>query len=225
MTRLIFLLGFFLFTTQSFAQTPLSRTDFSKIGPRSIRKFLKSQMEQGVVNFEDFKPSVTDSTNTGNYDSNVHNFNLQQPLATTWKAYLSAHPATVWQGKVVSCGFIFSPSEKQPVFSSNSYPGLEIGQIFFIEMRILFRLIHFPVCFMVTGINENQHQITFSYISTGSSKGAQTIQLIDSGNGTTQIIHSSIHKTENKLRDRTLYPIYHKKAISEVHQNIRKQLQ
>jgi len=73
---------------------------------------------------------------------------------------------------------------------------------------------------MVTQIDEIKHTIAFSYISTGSSKGSQTIRLIDDGNGETEILHSSIHQTENLLRDRTLYPVYHRKAIKEVHRNI-----
>jgi len=222
MNRLILLLAFCLFAIsfQLYAQTPLRKTNFSKINQKSIRKFLKSQMELGIVNFEDFQPSVTAQTVTNDYDTNLHQFQLERPLESGWKAYLTAHPATVWQGKVVSCGMVYSQTEKKLIFPDDQYSGLEVGQIFFIEMRIFFRMIHFPVCFMVTNIDENLRQITFSYISTGSSKGAQTIQLIDSGKGFSQIIHSSIHQTENKLRDRTLYPIYHKKAIAEVHQNI-----
>jgi hypothetical protein len=101
------------------------------------------------------------------------------------------------------------------------YPGLETGQIFFIEMRVLCGLVKFPVCFMVTQIDESLHAITFSYVSSGSSKGAQTISLVGNGKGGTKIIHSSIHQTENILRDKTLYPIYHRKAIKEVHRNIK----
>jgi hypothetical protein len=226
MNRFLFFLiaGLFLSFLSANAQTRLSKTDFSRIKQKSIREFLKDQMELGIVNFEDFKPSVTSHTDTTNFDSNIHRFSIEQPLASAWEAYLTAHPATVWQGKVVSCGMVYSQAEKKLIFSDDQYSGLEVGQIFFIEMRIFFRIIHFPVCFMVTNIDKNQHQITFSYVSSGSSKGAQTIQLLDSGKGSSQIIHSSIHQTENKLRDRTLYPIYHKKAIGEVHQNIQEYL-
>jgi hypothetical protein len=177
-----------------------------------------------MINFEDFQPSVTTQTDTSYFDFNVHRFSLPQPLSVAWNAYLTAHPAQIWQGKVVSCGLIFSPVTKRAIFPEDSYPGLETGQIFFIEMRILCGLVKFPVCFMVTKIDKNKQTITFSYVSSGPSKGSQTIRLIDNGKGGTGIIHSSIHQTENVLRDKTLYPIYHKKAIKEVHRNIRKLL-
>lgn len=207
------------FTTQ--AQTHLSDIDPSRIKQKSIRNFLKSQMDRGVVNFEDFKPSVDAQTDTSKFDSNIHHFQLQQTQATAWNAYLTSHPAKVWQGKIVSCGLIYSPNSKRIIFPDDKYPRLETGQLFFIEMRALCRLVKFPVCFMVTQIDEKYHAITFSYVSSGSSKGAQTIRLTDDGKGGTKIIHSSIHQTENILRDKTLYPIYHRKAIKEVHRNIK----
>jgi len=210
------------FTTQ--AQTRLSDIDTSLIKQKSVRNFLKYQIEKGIVNFEDFQPSVTTQTDTSQFDFNVHRFRLRQTPEAGWNAYLTAHPAKIWQGKVVSCGFIFSPVSKRVIFNDDRYPGLEIGQIFFIEMRVLCRLVKFPVCFMVTKIDKNKQAITFSYVSSGPSKGSQTIRLIDDGNGGTEILHSSIHQTENVLRDKTLYPVYHKKAIKEVHRNIRKLL-
>ncbi len=214
------LIIFILITYASQAQTRLRDTDTSRIKQKSIRNFLKSQMDSGVVNFEDFKPSVDAQADTSKFDSNIHHFQLQQTPAAVWNAYLTAHPARVWQGKIVSCGLIYSPVSKLVIFPDDKYPGLETGQILFIEMRVLCGLVKFPVCFRITQIDENHHAITFSYVSSGSSKGAQTIRLTNDGKGGTKIIHSSIHQTENILRDKTLYPLYHRKAIKEVHSNI-----
>jgi len=226
--RSYILIIFFLTAFNTQAQTPLSDLDTSRIKQKSICNFLKSQMDSGVVNFEDFKPSVDAQTDTSQFDSNIHFFRLrqaqaspQQTQAAAWNAYLTSHPAKVWQGKIVSCGLIYSPNSKRIIFPDDKYPGLETGQIFFIEMRVLCGLVKFPVCFIVTQIDENHHAITFSYVSSGLSKGSQTIRLTDDGKGGSKIIHSSIHQTENILRDKTLYPIYHRKAIKEVHKNIR----
>ena len=210
-----------LITGAAQAQTRLSETDFNRIRQKSIRNFLKGQMESGMVYFEDFRPSVTAQTDTSQFDFNVHHFRLRQAVPLAWNTYITAHPAQIWQGKVVSCGFVYSPVSKRVIFADDNYPGLEPGQIFYIEMRVLCGLVKFPVCFMVTKIDESQRAITFSYVSSGPSKGSQTIRLVDDGKGETEIIHSSNHQTENVLRDKTLYPIYHRKAIQEVHHNIR----
>ena len=221
-----YLLIIFILTTYTTqAQTRISEIDVSLIKQKSIRNFLKSQMDSGIVNLEDFKPSVDAQTNLSQFDSNIHHFHLQQNPQAAWNAHLTAHPAQIWQGKIVSCGFIYSPVSKRVIFPDDKYPGLELGQIFFIEMRVLWGLVKFPVCFIVTKIDESKHAITFSYVSSGQSKGSQTIRLNDNGKGGTQIIHSSIHQTENALRDKTLYPIYHQKAIKEVHKNIKNRLE
>ncbi|MDP3180228.1 MAG: hypothetical protein Q8M67_00240, partial [Bacteroidota bacterium] len=216
---------FILITGASQAQTRLIDLDTNRINQKSIRNFLKDQTRKEIIHFEDFQPSVTTQTDNSQFDSNSHHFSLQQTPAVAWNAYMTSHPANVWQGKVVSCGFIYSPVSKLAIFPDEHYPGLETGQIFFIEMRIIYGLVKFPVCFMVTKIDQNKQAITFSYVSSGSSKGAQTIRLIDNGKGGTEILHSSIHQTENALRDKTLYPIYHKKAIREVHRNKKKLLE
>lgn len=223
--KLYFFILLVLISIAGLAQTRLSDIDTSRMKQKSIRNFLKSQTENGIVNFEDFKPSVNESSDTSRFDSNIHYFCVQQTPEVAWNAYLTSHPAKIWQGKVVSFGFIYSYVSRRVIFSEDSYPGLETGQIFFIEMRILCGLVKFPVCFMVTKIDENKQAITFSYVSSGPSKGSQTIRLTDDVKGGTEIRHSSIHQTENVLRDKTLYPIYHKKAIKEVHRNIRKLLE
>jgi len=231
-SKLLIPLVFLLISSAGQAQTQLKDIDQNRIRQKSIRNFLKAQQKIGIVNFEDFKPSVDEQTDSSLFDSNVHYFSLQHGQSSTrqarsaaWKTYLSTHPAQVWQGKVVSCGFVYSPQSKQAIFPDDPYPGLETGQVFFIEMRVFFGLVRFPVCFLVTQIDESRQAITFSYIASGPSKGAQKIQLTDNGNGETQIRHSSIHQTKNVIRDKTLYPIYHKKAIREVHQNIKNRIE
>jgi hypothetical protein len=219
------LITFILMTSVARAQTRLNEMDTNRIRQKSIRQFLKSQLDSGIINFEDFKPSVDAQTDSSQFDSNIHRFNLQQTPAVAWNTYITAHPAKVWEGKIVSCGFIYSPVSKRVIFPDDKYSGLETGQIFFIEMKVLFGLVRFPVCFMVTKIDEAQRTIAFSYVSSGSSKGSQTIRLDEDGKGGTNIFHSSIHQTENILRDKTLYPIYHRKAIKEVHHNIKKILE
>lgn len=223
--RNLILFIFLAFSTIGQAQTKLTDIEPARIKQKSIFNFLKSQREKGIEYFEDLQPSVKPSTNTSLFGHNQHRFRIQQPLTLSWEAYLTAHPATIWQGRIVSCGLIYSPSMHRIIYPDDVYPGLETGQIFFIEMKIFCGLVKFPVCFMVTGIDSEKHEITFSYVETGASKGAQTISLTEDGKSGTRVLHSSIHQTENGLRDKTLYPIYHRKAIGEVHRNIRKLLE
>jgi len=222
--RKYFSIVLFPITMAGPAQTPLNDIDTSRIAQKSIRKFLQDQEKLGMVYFEDFRPSVDETTDSGRFNFNCHHFHLRQAPATAWEAFLTAQPTQIWQGHIVSCGLIYSPGSQRVIFPGEDYPGLEPGQVFFLEMRILFGLVRFPVCFVVTEVDPVQRTITFSYISSGQSKGAQTIRLIGDGQGGTEIRHSTIHRTGNVIRDRILYPIYHRKAIGEVHWNIKKEL-
>ena len=223
MLRIYILIIFVLITITNHAQTRLADIDTNRIKQRSIRTYLKNQIEKGIVNFEDFRPSVNEQTDSIQFNSYKSKFYLKQTPATAWKAYLTIHPAKIWQGKVISYGFIYSPNQKSIIFNDDSYPGLETGQVFFIEMRLLLGIVRVPICMVVTEINTVKHEISFSYIDSGPSKGSQSIRLENNNNGT-NIIHSSIHKTSHVLRDKIFYPIYHRKAISEVHRNIKKMI-
>jgi hypothetical protein len=221
MLRIFQLVIFVLIFIASQAQTHLTDINLKRIKQKGIRTYLKNQMEIGMMNFEDFRPSVNEQTDSSQFNSYKSHFYLKQTPATAWKAYLTIHPAKIWQGKVISYGFIYSPNQKSVIFNDDSYPGLEIGQVFFIEMRLLFGIVRVPICMVVTEINTVKHEISFSYIDSGPSKGSQNIRLENNNNGT-NIIHSSIHKTSHVLRDKIFYPIYHRKAVGEVHRNIRK---
>jgi len=219
-----FLILLFPITMASHAETRLSDIDTSRIPQKTIRKFLKDQGELGITCFEDFRPSVDETTDVSRFNFNCHHFHLRQAPATAWQTLLTAQPTRIWQGQIVACGLVYSPVSRRVIYPGDDYPRFEPGQIFFLEMRILFGLVKFPVCLVVTKVDPVQRTITFSYVSSGRSKGEQTIQLIDDGMGGTKIRHSTIHKTGSVIRDKTLYPIYHRKAIGEVHRNIKRQL-
>lgn len=220
--RIILSIFFCFCFSSGYSQTKISSLDISRIEQKSLRKFVNELETRGIIYFEDLHPSVDSRTDSSSFDSNCHYFRSKNAIGEVWNAYLNAHPAKIWNGHVVSLGFIYSPTEKRFIFQDDTYSGLGVGQIFFIEMRVFFGLVRFPVSFVVTTVSEKSHTISFSYISEGLSKGAQTIRLSLLGPELTEIVHSSIHQTANVLRDKTLYPIYHKKAIGEVHRNITK---
>lgn len=213
---------FLLLSILGYSQKRFSEIDFTRISQQTILSFISAQEKMGFTQFDQLLPSVSDTTNICTYDSNCHHFKLKALPEEAWRYYLASHPSRVWNGKVVSCGLIYSPDSDAIIYANDPYDSLCVGQLFFIEMRVFGGLAKFPVCMMVTKIDNLNRTITFSYINSGESKGSQTIQLTENGRGGTKIIHSSYHLTSNPLRDKTLYPIYHKKAISEVHRNVKR---
>lgn len=203
-----------------FGKNLMQQVDPSRIEQTSILKLIKKFDEKGIHDFSILQPSVDKTTDTRDFDSNTHIFHNSHQLEDVWNDYLKQHPSKIWNGKTVTMGFIYSPDLKRIIYSNDEYNGIKEGQIYFIQMKVLFGIIKFPVCFMITKVDNQRHEIEFSYVKQGATKGSQTIKLIEEGAKGTKIIHSSLHLTENAFRDKTMYPIYHKRAISEVHRNI-----
>ena len=85
-------------------------------------------------------------------------------------------------------------------------------------MRGLYNL---AVGLEIIDIDPVNRSITFSYLKGGKSRGEQTIYFITSRKGFTEIIHQTAFKSNSYLRDRYLYPYFHRKAINEFHRNMR----
>ncbi len=206
----------FHFTSHS--ESLIRQVDSSRIKQKSVLKLIE-KLNEKITDFSQFTPSVDEKTVTRDFDSNTHIFHNSNQIQDVWEDYLKQHPSKIWNGNTVSMGFIYSPDQKI-IYPDDKYYGIKEGQIYFIEMKVFFGIVKFPVSFMITRVDNQMHEIEFSYIEQGVSKGRQIIKLTEEGKKGTRIIHSSIHLTKNAFRDKTMYPIYHKKAISEVHRNI-----
>ncbi|MCF6185021.1 MAG: hypothetical protein L3J56_10465, partial [Bacteroidales bacterium] len=76
----------------------------------------------------------------------------------------------------------------------------------------------------VTKIDDKKKMIQFCYINNGISQGSQRIFLYKTKEGFTKILHKTYYKSRSKLRDRRLYPIFHKRVVEELHHNLIKSL-
>ena len=56
----------------------------------------------------------------------------------------------------------------------------------------------------------------------GKARGLQKIQLVETPEGYTRIIHITYFRSNSRFRDKALYPHFHKKAITEFHNNIKR---
>ena len=77
----------------------------------------------------------------------------------------------------------------------------------------------------IIDIDTTNKSITYSYIQGGKSRGKQTIFFFPAKNGFTEIIHQTAFKSDSYIRDRYLYPYFHRIAINEFHRNMKRSLQ
>lgn len=222
--RLVAVILFVFLSVGLLGQVPLRSAKQLPNISKSIVEFIEWQQKNGIEYFDQLVPSITEATSLAEYDSNCHRFYLKISPEKAWEYYTQSYPFDVWKGKVVNLGLVFDKANQKIISNGDAYKKAEIGQIYFIEMSVFFQKVKFPVCMVITQVDEALKKISFSYVKSGESMGEQTIQLFDDGKGGTKILHSSHHLTTNPLRDKTLYPIYHKKAISEVHKNVKNKI-
>ena len=110
--------------------------------------------------------------------------------------------------------------EAQKVTQQNkNFDTPELHQIYFINLRIM-RLFNVAAALMTTKIDNDENFMEFTYIKGNKSAGKQTVRLVETGDGATQIIHETFYTSGSKFRDKKLYPRFHQIAITDLHEKI-----
>lgn len=191
------------------------------IPQRKVRSYL---IVHNINKINDFS-AIHSSWKKGfiNSDFNIQekNFYLDYGLSSVWECYRHVNSIDMWSGKSVRFGVLLSKPSNSVVYADNpSSPEIDTGQIFFLNLKLIKGLINVPVAFEIINIDQKQQLIEFSYIESNKSKGKQTIQFFDYGDGRTRIVHTSFFKSGSCIRDNLLYPVFHKKFIREFHRNM-----
>jgi len=103
----------------------------------------------------------------------------------------------------------------------NYFTGIDTGQVFYVNLRIMGGIYNLAVGLEIIDINPVNRSITFSYLRGGKSRGEQTLYFRRARKGYTRIIHQTAFKSNSFIRDRYLYPYFHRIAINEFHRNMR----
>ena len=94
-----------------------------------------------------------------------------------------------------------------------------MGNIYFIKLKIN-NLLKIGVTFQLTKIDTSEKFIEMTYGLDNATHGRQRIYFLKDENRT-MILHISNFKSDNKFRDKHLYPKFHEKFIDEFHNNIK----
>jgi hypothetical protein len=109
-------------------------------------------------------------------------------------------------------------------YKNDSIMGVDIGQIYFLKLKLMLGIFNIPVAFEIITVDEDNKIIEFSYIEGNKSIGVQQVKFIDHGDDQTEIIHTSYYKSDSHFRDKWMYPHFHKIIINDFHRNMRRLL-
>lgn len=219
LTILLFILGL---SSIPGASQSFNSINLHNIPQARVRKYIVSRSIDKTDNFSSIHASWKKDNNLSDYNFIEKIFYLKYSLSNVWTTYLHSNPLNMWNGQCVRLGLMISKSTNTVSYINNySFPQIDTGQVYFLDLRLMKGLLNVPVAFEIIKIDPRQRVIEFSYIDNNVSQGKQTIQFIDNGDGNTKIVHRSYFKSESPLRDDVFYPYFHKRLINEFHRNMK----
>ncbi len=209
---------------QSFPQISMDEIDLAQIHHKKIKNFILEQKVHDVNTITDIVPTCTADSNLTTFKKQEKNYIIKDEFSAVWAKYLKTSPAKSWEGSLVKFGMLISKPENKVIYRGGEFQEIKPGQVIFLDLRLLKGIYHLAMAFEIINIDRNNGIIEFSYIKGNKSRGMQRLKFMPTPEGYTQIIHSSFYKSQSALRDKVLYPFFHKKATNEFHRNLRKQL-
>jgi hypothetical protein len=175
-----------------------------------------------MKDFSSIHASCKKDINESDFNINEKIFYLKYSLPEVWECYSLGNPLKTWNGPCIGLGLLITKCTKSVKYARSSlFPEIDTGQVYFLNLRLVKGLVNLPVAFEVINIDRIRHLLEISYLDDNISRGKQTIQFFDNGDGRTKIVHRSYFKSESWFRDDMLYPYFHKKFIKEFHRNMR----
>ena len=195
--------------------------NFESFGKRSDEDDNKEKEDRTKVlkKLRLFKSSIYKNQNLNDFNYHLKIYVLDADLETVWSTYTNSKPTETWKGPLNTYKHSYSTNEDKIYFSIDSIlPNIELGMVYEINLKIA-KIANVGVAFKITDLDHENKIIEFTYGKDNRSHGKQKI-IFSEFKGKTYIFHSSNFKSENKIRDKYLYPKFHEVCMDEFHNNM-----
>lgn len=207
------------------ARLPGDAIDMKRIPQRSVRKLVRSQQVKTAADFQAIATSCYRTEDSSRYQTNLKTYVVKAGIGQVWEQYISITPQKAWSGKTIGFGFLFSKEENEFFYAENENDPIRLGDIIYVNLRLLKGLKNLGVGFEVVALDEVNKVITFCYLKDGASNGSQEISFSAMADGCTRISHLTHYRSRSVFRDKRLYPYFHEKFVGEFHANVLRQIQ
>lgn len=204
------------------AQNNISSVDFNQIKHKAVKNYIVDQQNRHIEYFSDMEASVKENTDLASFMNYEKEYLIKEPIDVVWGNYKHSSQTDIWDLQRVSFGMLYSREDQSVVYENQNFFGMEVGQIYYLNLKVLNGLYRLPVVFEIITVDPEKKLIEFSYLKGGTAQGKQMIQFEDTEEGFTRIIHKSFVKSHSKIRDMYVYPFFHNKIIKEFHDNMRR---
>jgi hypothetical protein len=218
---IVLLFSYAFLSLPLFSQSPQT-IDLKEIPQKKVRHYIEVRKIDLMQNFSFIHASWKKNIDPSSFHTREKTFYIKDKLPHVWECYRGANPTKSWTGHFVTFGLLLTKYSNSVEYLNNcSFPQVDTGQVYFLNLRLIGGLFNIPVAFEIINIDTVNRKIEFSYLEGNKSQGKQIIQFIDNEDGYTKIIHRSFFKSNSPLRDILIYPHFHKKLIEEFHRNMK----
>lgn len=204
------------------AQNNISSVDFSQIKYKSVKNYIVDQQNRQIEYFSDMEASVQSQTDLSYFMNYEKEYIIKESSDVVWENYRHSNQVDIWELRRVAFGVLYSRENQSLVYADQDFYGMEVGQIYYLNLKVLNGLYKLPVVFEIITVDPEKKLFEFSYLKGGTAQGKQMIQFEDTEEGYTRIVHKSFVKSHSKIRDMYIYPFFHNKIIKEFHDNMRR---
>lgn len=205
-----------------FAQVLLCDFNFEKIPYKKVRNYIHDQVDNQILTIYDLQPTLEKKKVPEGFACQDIHYIVDADVNAVWERYVQTSPEELWNGKRLSFSLLCSKPSEQIVYSGDESVKVDTGQVIYLNFRILRGVYNLAMAFEIIDVDEDSKTIEFSYIEGNKSKGKQCVVFRPTPDGKTEIVHSSYFKSDSKVRDKYIYPFFHKRATNEFHRNMRK---
>lgn len=204
------------------AQNNISSVDFNQIKYKSVKNYIAEQQNRQIEYFSEMEASVKEHTDLTSFMNYEKEYIIKESSDVVWENYKHSNQTDIWELRRVAFGMLYSRESESQVYADQDFYGMEVGQIYYLNLKVLNGLYRLPVVFEIITVDPEKKLFEFSYLKGGTAQGKQMIQFEDTEEGYTRIIHKSFVKSHSKIRDMYIYPFFHNKIIKEFHDNMRR---
>lgn len=200
----------------------INTINLAEIHQKQVRKYIVSRSIDQMHDFSSIHASWKKNLDESVFNIIEKTFYLKYKLSDVWGIYRHTDPIKMWNGQSVRFGLLISKCSNTVIYANNSScPGIDTGQVYFLDLRLIKGLFNIPVAFEIINIDQIKQIVEFSYIDNNIELGKQTLWFFDDGENRTRIVHRSYFKSDSPFRDEFLYPYFHNILIKDFHRNMR----
>ena len=173
-TVLTFIIGWSSMTCYSQSTETIN---LEAIPQKKVRKYIISRSIDKMLDFSLIHASCKKNVVESSFKMIEKTFYLTYSLSNVWDLYRHTNAISIWDKKSVRLGLVISKCSNSVIYGNNtSFPEIDTGQVYFLNLRLIKGLFNVPVAFEIINIDPVQQVVEFSYIDNNKSLGKQTLQ-------------------------------------------------